>query len=90
MYKCCIALPTLPARGEPPEPDKGWPVGEEVEGVPEEHGLDVGDDLHLAHVVVDLGLRADHPGVADGLSGEKSMNELTFGIVMKHISATFP
>ena len=57
----------VPARGEPPEPDEGGPVGEEVEGVAEEHGLDVGDDLHLAHVVVDLRLRADHPGVADGL-----------------------
>ena len=65
----------VPARGEPPEPDEGGPVGEEVEGVPEEHGLDVGDDLHLAHVVVDLRLRADHPGVADGLSREREKYE---------------
>ena len=57
----------LPAGRKPPEPDEGWPVGEEVEGVSEEHGLDVGDHLHLAHVVVYLRLRPDHPRVADGL-----------------------
>ena len=56
-----------PAGWKPPEPDEGWPVGEEVEGVSEEHGLDVGDHLHLTHVVVDLSLRPDHPRVTDGL-----------------------
>ena len=55
------------ATGHVGENLEGGPVGEEVEGVSEEHGLDVGDHLHLAHVVVYLRLRPDHPRVADGL-----------------------
>ena len=43
----------------------GGPVGQEVERVPEQHGLEAGDGLHADDVGHDLGLVADDGRVAD-------------------------
>ena len=43
----------------------GGPVGQEVEWVPEQHGLEAGDGLHADDVGHDLGLVADDGRVAD-------------------------
>ena len=67
-FKIFIHVPgTEGATGHVGENLEGGPVGEEVEGVSEEHGLDVRDHLHLTHVVVDLRLGPNHSRVADGL-----------------------
>ena len=45
--------------------EEGGHVGQEVEGVAEQHGLEGGDGLYLGAVGEDLGLLADQTGVAD-------------------------